>query len=167
MALARQPTPCWVWRSHMMAKQYKAGIGWEDSPDIMKAFTRRCVWDESNLATYRILVLNLATVDVPGVIISLLWRPCKHGLYLFGHNIIVYIGLPKVVQAKSRIAKFAWAFCWGIGYFAWWSDYSYRRGLWRCLFIYDRQLLEPQEVERTTDVSTLFCVLNGVLSRTK
>ena len=33
-----------------MAKQYKAGIGWEDSPDIMKAFTRRCVRDVSNLA---------------------------------------------------------------------------------------------------------------------
>lgn len=26
-----------------MTKQYKAGIGWEDSPDIMKAFTRHCV----------------------------------------------------------------------------------------------------------------------------
>ena len=74
----------------------------------MKAFTRRCVLDESNFATYRILVLNLATEDVPDVIISLLWRPCKHGFYLFGHNIIVYyIGLQKVVQAKSGIAKFA------------------------------------------------------------
>ena len=156
MALARQPTPCWVWRSHMMTKQYKAGIGWEDSPDIMKAFTRRCVWDESNLATYRILVLNLATVDVPGVIISLLWRPCKHGLYLFGHNIIVYIGLPKVVQAKSRIAKFAWAFCWGIGYFAWWSDYSYRRGLWRCLFNQNRQCKSLDSWDGQQDDLTLF-----------
>ena len=85
----------------------KRALGGKDGPDIMKAFTRRCVWDESNFATYRILVLNLATEDVPDVIISLLWRPCKHGFYLFGHNIIVYyIGLQKVVQAKSGIAKF-------------------------------------------------------------
>ena len=41
-------------------------------------------------------VLNVATVDVPGVIISLLRRPCKHELYLFGRNIIVYIGLQMV-----------------------------------------------------------------------
>ena len=33
-----------------MTKQYEAGIGWESSPDIMKAFTQRCVRDVSNLA---------------------------------------------------------------------------------------------------------------------
>ena len=49
-----------------------------------------------NLANHIIVVLNVATVDVLGVIISLLRRPCKHGLYLFGHNEIVYIGLPMV-----------------------------------------------------------------------
>lgn len=37
--------------------------------------------------------MNVATVDVPGVIISLLRRPYKHGLYPFGHKIIVYTGL--------------------------------------------------------------------------
>ena len=40
--------------------------------------------------------MNVATVDVPGVIISLLRRPCKHGLYLFGRSMIVYVGLPMV-----------------------------------------------------------------------
>ena len=39
--------------------------------------------------------MNVATVDVPGVITSLLWKPCKHGLYLFGRSIIVYVGLLK------------------------------------------------------------------------
>ena len=56
-----------------------------------------------NLANHRIIVLNKATVDVPGVIISLLWRPYKHELYLFGHNKIVYIGLPKVAKAECII----------------------------------------------------------------
>ena len=153
----RLPTP---YRVFCVADIWKCcterELGGMCGPDIMKAFTRRCVWDESNLATYRILVLNLATVDVPGVIISLLWRPCKHGLYLFGHNIIVYIGLPKVVQAKSRIAKFAWAFCWGIGYFAWWSDYSYRRGLWRCLFNQNRQCKSLDSWDGQQDDLTLF-----------
>ena len=37
--------------------------------------------------------MNVATVDVPGVIISLLRRPCKQGLYPFGYIYIVYIGL--------------------------------------------------------------------------
>ena len=63
-----------------------------------------------NLANHIIVVLNVATVDVLGVITSLLWRPCEHELYLFGHNKIVYIGLPKVVQAKCRTTKFAWVF---------------------------------------------------------
>ncbi len=35
----------------------------------------------------------MATVDVPGVIISIPWRPCKHGLYHFGCNQMFYIGL--------------------------------------------------------------------------
>ena len=53
---------------------------------IFKAFTNAL------FKTYRILqiqnpVLNLATVDVPGVIISTPWRPYKHELYLFGHNL--------------------------------------------------------------------------------
>ena len=68
----------------------------------MKAFTRRCVWDESNFATYRILVLNLATVDVPDVIISLLWRPCKHGFYLFGHNILYRSPKSSTSQKRNR-----------------------------------------------------------------
>ena len=56
---------------------------------IFKAFTNAL------FKTYRILqiqnpVLNLATVDVPGVIISTPWRPYKHELYLFGHNFCLY-----------------------------------------------------------------------------
>ena len=58
-----------------------------------------------NLANHRIIVLNLATVDALGVITSLLWRPCKHELYLFGRNKIVYIGLPKVAQTEYGTAK--------------------------------------------------------------
>ena len=58
-----------------------------------------------NLASHRIIVLNKATVDVQGVIISLLWRPNKHGLHLLGHNICVYIGLPKVAQTEYGTAK--------------------------------------------------------------
>ena len=47
----RQPTPCRVWRSQMMTKQYKAGIGWEKcSPDIMKAFTNALFKTVCNLA---------------------------------------------------------------------------------------------------------------------
>ena len=34
----RLPTPCWVWRSHEMAKQYKAGIGWEK---VVRTYWRR------------------------------------------------------------------------------------------------------------------------------
>lgn len=55
------------------------------------------------MQTYRILALNQATVDVPGVIMSLLWRPRKHVLHLFGYNIIVYIGLPKVYKPNAEL----------------------------------------------------------------
>ena len=55
------------------------------------AFTRRCVWDESNLAKFTIIVLNVATVDAPGVIISIPWRPCMHGVYLFECSRMYYI----------------------------------------------------------------------------
>lgn len=56
---------------------------------IFKAFTNAL------FKTYRILqiqnpVLNLATVDVPGVIISTPWRPYKHELFLFGHKFCLY-----------------------------------------------------------------------------
>ena len=64
-----------------------------------------------NLASHRIIVLNKATVDVPGVTTSLLWRPCKHELHLFGGNKSVYIGLPKVAQtgcgSPSLLERFA------------------------------------------------------------
>lgn len=76
----------------------------------VKTYRRRLL--DALFKTYRILqiqnpVLNIATVDVPGVIISLLRRPCKHELYLFGCNKIVYIGLPKVAQTESGTAKLA------------------------------------------------------------
>ena len=46
-----------------------------------------------NLANYDKSVLNVATVDVPGVITSILWRPCKHELYPYGSSASVYLGL--------------------------------------------------------------------------
>ena len=119
-------------------------------------YSTLCFETHWNLANGSIIVSNKATVDVPGVIISLLRRPCKHELYLFGRNRIVYIGLPKVAQTESGTAKLAWAFCWGVAYFMQWSDYSYRRGLWRCLFNQNRQLLEPQTVGWTTRRSHAF-----------
>ena len=60
-----------------------------------------------NLANHIIGVLKVATVDVPGVIISRLRRPCKHEFDLFGRNKIVYRGLPKVAQTESGTAKLA------------------------------------------------------------
>ena len=66
-------------------------LGGKYSPDIMKAFTRRCVWDESKSSKFQNHVLNVATVDVLSVIIS-----CKHELSVSGGNIIVYIGLQMV-----------------------------------------------------------------------
>ena len=87
----RQPTPCWVWRSHNdKAVQSGHWVG-KCSPDILKAFTWRCVWDESNLANSN-PVLNVATVDVPGVIISLLRRPVCMDCTFLG-TMIVYYGL--------------------------------------------------------------------------
>ena len=61
------------------------------SPDILKAFTNAV------FETYRILqiqnpVLNVATVDVPGVIISLLRRPVSTDC-TFSGTMIVYYGL--------------------------------------------------------------------------
>ena len=113
--------------------------------------------------------MNLATVDVPDVIISLLWRPCKHGFYLFGHNIIVYyIGLQKVVQAKSGIAKFC------LSVFAEVSA-TLRDGaiihigmgsdVVCSTKIGNVRALTRGTYNRTT--SRFFYVLNGVLSRTK
>ena len=72
----------------------------------MKAFTNASSL-QSKLRTLGTHVDDDATVDVPGVITSLLWRPCKHELYLFGRNKIVYIGLPKVAQTESGTAKLA------------------------------------------------------------
>ena len=46
-----------------------------------------------NLANYDNPVLNVATVDVPGVITSILWRPCKQELYPYGSSACVYLGL--------------------------------------------------------------------------
>ena len=53
----------------------------------VKTYRRRLL--DALFKTYRILqiqnpVLNVATVDVPGVIISIPWRPCKHILCLLG-----------------------------------------------------------------------------------
>ena len=64
-----------------------------------------------NLANLVIVVMDKATVDAQGVIESLLRRPCKHDLYLFGYNGFVYMGLPKVVLTGCGMVKFAWAFC--------------------------------------------------------
>ena len=62
----------------------------------VKTYRRRLL--DALFKTYRILqiqnpVLNVATVDVPGVIISIPWRPCKHILCPLGYNAMCYIGL--------------------------------------------------------------------------
>ena len=62
----------------------------------VKTYRRRLL--DALFKTYRILqiqnpVLNIATVDVPGVIISIPWRPCKHILCPLGYNAMCYIGL--------------------------------------------------------------------------
>ena len=87
--------------------------------------------------------MNVATVDVPGVIISLLRRPRKHGLYLFGRSIIVYVGLLK--EAIIHI---------GVG-----SD-----------VVCSIRLGNARALTRGTDnrtISRFFYVLNRVLSRAK
>ena len=61
-------------------------------------------------------VLNVATVDVPGVIISLLWRPCKHGIVPSWEQWLVYMGL--LMVAIIHI---------GVG-----SDVVYSTGLGNC-----------------------------------
>ena len=62
-----------------------------------------------NPANYDHPALSVATVDVPGVITSIPWRPCKHVLYPLGCNVSVYWGLLM-------------------------ETYIIWRGLWRCLF---------------------------------
>ena len=74
----------------------------------MKAFTNASSL-QSKLRTLGNHVDDDATVDAPGVIISLLRRYCKHELYLFGATIVY----------KDFLG----------------SDYSYRRGLRSCLSI--------------------------------
>ena len=63
---------------------------------------------------FTIKVLNVATVDVPGVIISLQRGPCKHGLYLFGHNncllwssngLIIHIGVGSDVVCSTLMGS--------------------------------------------------------------
>ena len=89
-----------------MTKQHKAGIGWEkDSPDIIKAFTNALFMTHRNLATLDIVVLNKATVDAPGVIKSLLWRPCKHELYPFQVRYVVYTGLPMEAVIHNSVGS--------------------------------------------------------------
>ena len=88
-------------------------------------------------------VLNVATVDVPGVIISLLRRPCKHELYPFGRNAIVYIGLQMVAVIHIGVGSNV---------------------------VCSTELGNARASMGGTDnrtISRFFYVLNGVLSRTK
>ena len=67
-------------------------MGGQAVQEILKAFTN-AVFETIRILQIQNPVLNVATVDVPGVITSLLRRLCKHELYLFGCSITVYIGL--------------------------------------------------------------------------
>lgn len=101
---------------------------------IFKAFTNAL------FKTYRILqiqnpVLNLATVDVPGVIISIPWRPCKHRLCPLGCNVICCIGL-----FTDAIFISAWALTLSVQL--------------------DLAMQEPWYVGRTTGRLTLFLCRN-------
>ena len=84
--------------------------------DILKAFTLRCVWDASESCKhYDIIVLNLATVDAQGVIISFLRRPCKHVLCPLGRNewfimvskweVVIHIGVGSDVVCSTTIGN--------------------------------------------------------------
>ena len=44
----------------------RSGFGWDDNPDILKAFTQRFVHDYLKLRNFHYPVTNLATVDVYG-----------------------------------------------------------------------------------------------------
>ena len=101
------------------------------------------------------------------MIISLLWRPCKHELYLFGHNKIVYIGLPKVAQTGcgspsllERFAEVPATLCDGaIIHIGVGSD-----------VVCSTKIGNARASTRGTDnrtISRSFYVLNGVLSRAK
>ena len=103
MSIHRQPTPSRKQRSPNNFLGNKREMGGKR----VKTYRRRLL--DALFKTYRILqiqnpVLNVATVDVPGVIISIPWRPCKHGLYPFGCNQMYYIGLLTVMIFIS-----AWA----------------------------------------------------------
>ena len=92
MLIGRQPTPSWKLRSPNNFLGNKRAMGGKR----VKTYRRRLL--DALFKTYRILqiqnpVLNVATVDVPGVIISIPWRPCKHRLCPLGCNVICCIGL--------------------------------------------------------------------------
>ena len=82
----RQPTPCWVWRSHNdKAIQSGHWVG-----NVVQTYWRRLLdavfetlW---NLANSIIIVLNIDDGRCPGCDYITPAETCKHGLYLFGHN---------------------------------------------------------------------------------
>ena len=115
---------------HRTTLPNETGFGWEMVRYIMKAFVWRSVWDESNLANSKIKVLNLANDRCPGCDYIISRRPHKHGLYPFGINLIVF----EIIRN---------------------GEYSYRRGLWRCLFNFDRQCKSLDSWNRQQDDSTL------------
>ena len=74
-------------------------------------------------------------------------------LYIIRRNQRMHSLCPFVVHMRPYAYRF-WLVCM-----------SYRRGLWRCLFNNNRQLLEPRWVEWTTGrFSTLFCVRKPLLT---
>ena len=82
----RQPTPCWVWRSHNdKAVQSGHWVG-----NVVQTYWRRLLdavfetlW---NLANSTIIVLNIDDGRCPGCDYITPVRPCWHELYLFGYN---------------------------------------------------------------------------------
>lgn len=59
-----------------------------------------------NLANYGIIVLNIATVDVPGVIISLPLTPLsKHGIFFRDAGASAYIGVKWAVYIHIGVGS--------------------------------------------------------------
>ena len=79
--------------------------GWVKRHDIIKAFTWRSVWDSLESRKFKvIIVLNLATVDAPGVIIS----------FLCGYMLAIIVSLrmqcvSAYIYLIGRIVISAWA----------------------------------------------------------
>ena len=127
-------TPCWNMRwQHQMLKRVLGGR----SRHIKKAFTWRFVLDILKSRKFLNPVMNLATVDAPGVIF--------HNRTCIYKGIIVPIWVHYISYMYVNSAK------WNL----------IRRGLWRCLFNWIRQCesLKMWDRQQAVPTSLFFCRL--------